>query len=63
MKLQYFIKNINFKGAKNDFTFIKENAKSVKTPVLINNMDMVESIEKKSGKVKPGDLLMKVKLK
>ena len=43
--------------------YIKKKAKSHKTPILISNMDMVESIEKMEGKVKPGDLLMRVRLK
>jgi glucose-specific phosphotransferase system IIA component len=48
---------------KYDLGYIKENAKSHRTPVIISSMDMVESIEKMSGKVKPGDLLMRVTLK
>ncbi len=48
---------------KYDLNFLKENALSVKTPILINNMDMVEKIEVVAhGNVKVGDLLMRVKL-
>lgn len=47
-----------------DLEFIKNNAKSTKTPVIITSMDMVEVIEVvASGDVKVGDLLMKVKIK
>lgn len=47
-----------------DLDFIKANAPSVKTPVIITNMDAVESIEVVAkGEVKPGDLLMRVTLK
>lgn len=47
-----------------DLEFIKNNAKSTKTPVIITSMDMVEAIEVvASGDVKVGDLLMKVKIK
>ena len=48
-----------------DLAFIKEKAKSVKTPVIINNMDAVEKIEvvAKGQDVKVGDLIMKVLLK
>jgi len=49
---------------KYDLAFINENAKSVKTPVIINNMDDVEELKVvASGDVKAGDLLMKVKVK
>jgi len=49
---------------KYDLEFIKENAKSVITPVVINSMDEVEDLKiVASGDVKVGDLLMKVKLK
>jgi glucose-specific phosphotransferase system IIA component len=48
---------------KYDLEYIKKNAKSHLTPVIISSMDEVESIEKMSGEVKPGDLLMKVVLK
>ncbi|MGL4392732.1 MAG: PTS sugar transporter subunit IIA [Fusobacteriaceae bacterium] len=48
---------------KYDLSYLKENALSVKTPVLINNMDMVEKIEIVAhGNVKVGDLLMRIKL-
>lgn len=47
-----------------DLEFLKNNAKSVKTPVIVNSMDMVERIEiEAKGEVKAGDLLMKVYLK
>jgi len=49
---------------KYDLEYIKANAKSVKTPVIINNMDDVETLEVvATGEVKAGDLLMRVKLK
>ena len=48
---------------KYDLEYIKQNAKSHKTPVIISSMDMVESIEKMKGRVRPGDLLMRVTLK
>jgi PTS system glucose-specific IIA component len=44
--------------------FMKKNAKSVITPVVINSMDEVEELKiVASGDVKVGDLLMKVKMK
>lgn len=47
-----------------DLAYLKEHAKSVKTPVIINNMDLVEALEVVAkGDVKAGDLLMKVKVK
>ena len=48
-----------------DLDFIKDKVPSVKTPVIINNMDAVEKIEVVAlGKdVKVGDLIMKVLLK
>lgn len=47
-----------------DLDFLKENAKSTKTPIIITNMDVVEKIEVvANGNVKVGDLLMKVTLK
>lgn len=48
---------------KFDLDYIKGNAKSHKTPVIISNMDMVEGVEKLTGEIKAGDLIMKVKLK
>lgn len=48
---------------KFNLAYIKDNAKSHLTPVVISNMDDVEHIEKMTGEVKPGDLLMKVVLK
>ncbi|MGL5050337.1 MAG: PTS sugar transporter subunit IIA [Fusobacteriaceae bacterium] len=48
---------------KYDLEFLKANALSVKTPIIINNMDIVEKIEVvATGNVKVGDLLMRVKL-
>ena len=46
-----------------DLEFLEKNAKSTITPVIISNMEMVDSIEKKSGIVKAGDLIMTVNLK
>lgn len=44
--------------------FIKENAKSTRTPVIIANMDIVETLEVTAfGEIKAEDLLMRVKLK
>jgi PTS system glucose-specific IIA component len=44
--------------------FIRENAKSAISPIIITSMDVVESIEVvASGEIKAGDLLMKVKMK
>lgn len=34
---------------------IKENGKSIITPILITNMDMVKSIKKNSGEVEGGN--------
>ncbi|MDN5304171.1 MAG: sugar system component [Fusobacteriaceae bacterium] len=48
---------------KYDLEYIKANAKSHKTPVIITSMDMVEKIVPSTGSVKAGDLLMKVYLK
>lgn len=48
---------------KYDLEFIKNNAKSAKTAVVIANMEKVEKIEKKSGNLEAGDLLMRVYLK
>lgn len=48
---------------KFDLDFIKENAKSHKTPVIISNMEMIENIERSSGEIKAGELLMKLSLK
>ncbi|TDT72308.1 PTS system D-glucose-specific IIA component (Glc family) [Hypnocyclicus thermotrophus] len=48
---------------KFDLDYIKSNAKSHKTPVIITSMDMVKKIETSTGSVKSGDLLMKVYLK
>ncbi|MCJ8343773.1 MAG: PTS glucose transporter subunit IIA [Cetobacterium sp.] len=49
---------------KYNLEYIRENAKSVKTPVIISNMDMVEKLEVvATGDVKAGDLLMRVKIK
>jgi glucose-specific phosphotransferase system IIA component len=51
------------KLVKYDLEYLKTNAKSVKTPVIISNMELVEEIERVTGKVKAGDLLMRVKMK
>ncbi len=49
---------------KYNLDFIKENAKSTRTPIIINSMDLVEELKVvASGEVKVGDLLMKIKLK
>ena len=49
---------------KYDLEYIKANAKSIITPVIINNMDMVEKLEiVATGDVKHGDLLMRVLVK
>lgn len=49
---------------KYDLDYIKENAKSIKTPVIVANMDQVEALEVvANGDVKVGDLLMRVKIK
>lgn len=49
---------------KYNLTYIKNHAKSVKTPVIITNMEMIEKLEVvATGDVKVGDLLMRVKLK
>jgi len=47
---------------KFDLEFIKNNAKSVITPVIISNMDEAEILERANGTIKTGDLLMKVKI-
>lgn len=48
---------------KYDLDFLKANVLSVKTPIIITNMDIVNSIEvMATGNVKVGDLLMRVKL-
>lgn len=46
---------------KFDLEFMKENAKSVLTPVIISNMDEIKSMEKLSGKINPGDPILKIK--
>ncbi len=49
---------------KYDLEFLTNNAPSVKTPIIITNMDIVDHIEVVAkGEVKAGDLLMKIKLK
>ena len=49
---------------KYDLAYIAENAKSTRTPIIINNMDDVDKLEVvATGNVKVGDLLMRVKLK
>lgn len=55
---------VNQELIKYDLNYIKENAKSTKTPVIVANMDQVETLEiVASGDVKVGDLLMRVKIK
>lgn len=56
--------NINDELVKYDLEYIKSNAKSIKTPVIIANMDQIETLEV-VGKdnIKVGDLLMRVKIK
>lgn len=47
-----------------DLEFLKANAKSVITPVVISNIDDVETLEKSSGSVVAGsDTLLVVKMK
>lgn len=47
-----------------DVDFIRENAKSAISPIIITSTDDVESIDVvASGEIKAGDLLMKVKMK
>lgn len=47
-----------------DYKVIKENYLSMKSPLIIMNMDMIEKIDiVESGEVKVGDLIMKVLLK
>ncbi len=49
---------------KYNLDYIAKNARSTKTPVIINNMDEVEELQVVGqGDVKVGDLIMKVKLK
>jgi len=48
---------------KYNLEYIKENAKSARTPIIISNMDEVAELKVvATGDVKVGDLLMKVKL-
>ncbi|WP_319370497.1 PTS glucose transporter subunit IIA [uncultured Ilyobacter sp.] len=47
-----------------DLDYIRKNAKSAISPVIITSMDDIESIEVlATGEVRAGDLLMKVKMK
>ena len=48
-----------------DLEFIKNKVPSVRTPVIINNVDIVEKIDviAKGKEVKAGELLMRVKIK
>lgn len=57
--------NVGDKLVEYDLELIKSKAPSVKTPVIINNMDAVEEIDivAKGKDVKVGDLIMRVKLK
>lgn len=46
-----------------DLDFIKENAPSIETPVIITNMEKVKSVEVlEKGKVKSGEKVLKVEL-
>lgn len=49
-----------------DLDYIKKNSKSIITPIVITNMDIVKKIEfmkEYNKKIKVGELLMKVKVK
>ncbi len=48
-----------------DLEFIKNKVPSVRTPVIINNVDIVEKIDviAKGKEVKAGEVLMRVKIK
>lgn len=46
-----------------DLEFIKNNAKSHISSVIVSTMEKVEKIEKAEGRIKAGDLLMTVYLK
>ena len=49
---------------KYDLDYIRKNAKSAISPIIIASMDEVESIEVMAiGEIKAGDLLMKIKMK
>ncbi len=48
---------------KFDLEFMKNNAKSIITPVIIASMDEVQSLEKSSGNINAGDTLIKINLK
>lgn len=49
---------------KYDLDFIRKNAKSAISPIIITSMEDIESIEVVAiGEIKAGDLLMKVKMK
>ncbi|WP_372712737.1 PTS glucose transporter subunit IIA [Ilyobacter sp.] len=49
---------------KYDLDFIRKNAKSAISPIIITSMDEVESIDVVAiGEIKAGDLLMKLKMK
>ncbi len=48
---------------KFDLEYIKANAKSHKTPVIISNMDVVEELIRTKGEIKAGEVLLKVKVK
>ena len=43
---------------KYDYEFLKENAKSVITPVIISNYDEFSSLEKKDGNAVAGETLV-----
>ena len=46
-----------------DLAYLKKNAKSIITPIVISNMEEVESIEKSTGRVNVGDSILKITLK
>lgn len=48
---------------KFDLEYIKANAKSHRTPVIISNMDVVEELIRTKGEIKAGEVLLKVKVK
>lgn len=48
---------------KFDLEYIKANAKSHRTPVIISNMDIVADLVKTTGEISVGDVLLKVKVK
>lgn len=48
---------------KFDIDFIKSKEKSIISPIIITNMDMVKELDKSKGKVEKGkDIMMKVRI-